>query len=180
MPIPKFSRLAESARRAVALWRADVSGVSAVEFAILAPMFIGLVVVAIMTSVIFLAKSELDAATQAAARLVMTGQAASVADVKTGLCNNIGGMFTCANFMVNMNSYTSSALDSIVTSTPTITYNTNGTVSNTWGTSPGTAGSIMVLQVMYQFPVVGGSLFSFGNTSNGMALLISTAVFVNE
>ena len=183
MPNSHFSRLAKSALRAAVRWRADVSGVSAVEFAVLAPFFVALVLVALMTSVLFLAKSDLDAATQAAARLVMTGQATTLAQVNTGLSNNIGGMFTPANFMVSLQNYTTlNGFDSATTSTatPTITYNADGTVSNTWPYSPGAPGNIMVLQVMYQFPVIGGSLFSFATQANGTALLISTAVFVNE
>jgi len=182
MPVPLFNPFAERARRGWPRWRADASGVSAVEFALLAPLFMGLVFVSLMISVLYLAKSELDAATQAAARLVMTGQATTSAQLQTGLCNNIGGIFTCGSFMVNLKSYSLSGFDSAstATATPTITYNADGTVSNNWGTSFGAVGSIMVLQVLYQFPVIGGSLFSFGSTSNGSALLISTAVFVNE
>jgi hypothetical protein len=66
------------------------------------------------------------------------------------------------------------------TSTPTLTYNANGSVSNAWTTNFGTAGSLMVLQVMYQFPAIQGPLFSLSTQSNGTALMISTAVFVNE
>jgi hypothetical protein len=66
------------------------------------------------------------------------------------------------------------------TSSPTLTYNGSGAVTNTWNANFGSTGSLMVLQVMYQFPVVGGPLFTFSTQSNGSNLMVSTAVFVNE
>jgi Flp pilus assembly protein TadG len=165
--------------RAVDRWRDAESGAGAVEFAMLSPVFIALILIAIQTAVMFLAKSELDLATQAAAREVMTGQVTTSAQLQTALCNNIGGIFTCSNMMINMQSY--STLASMQTSTPTVNYNSGGAVSNSWTTNFGTAGSLMVMQVMYQFPVFGfGPLFSFATQSNGTNLMISTAVFVNE
>ena len=84
--------------------------------------------------------------------------------------------------MISINSYASfSALQTANgTSTPTLNYNGSGAVSNTWSANFGTPGSIMVLQVMYQFPMIGASLFNFGTQANGTDLLISTAVFINE
>jgi Flp pilus assembly protein TadG len=168
-------RLSKAAER----WREAESGAAAMEFAMLSPVFIALILAAIQAAVMFLAKSELDLATQAAAREVMTGQVTTSAQLQTALCNNIGGIFSCSNLMINMQSY--STLSSMQTATPTVTYNADGTVSNSWATNFGAAGSLMVMQVMYQFPVFGfGPLFSFATQSNGTNLMISTAVFVNE
>jgi hypothetical protein len=48
--------------------------------------------------------------------------------------------------------------------------------------SPGNPGDVVVLQIMYLWPVVGGPLgFSLTTpNSNGNRLLMSTAVFRNE
>ena len=81
--------------------------------------------------------------------------------------------------MVNVQNYSDFA--SASTTSPTLTFNTNGTVSNTWNYSPGTPGSIVVVQVMYQWPIVLGPLnFNLSNLSNGNRLLVSTAVFKTE
>ena len=67
------------------------------------------------------------------------------------------------------------------TTGPTLTFNSNGTVSNTWNYAPGTPGSIVVVQVMYQWPIVLGPLnFNLSNLANGNRLLVSTAVFKTE
>ena len=108
----------------------------------------------------------------------MTGQITTSSQLQTQLCNNIGGIFSCSALMVSLSSY--SSLSSMSTSTPTLTYNGSGAVTNSWNTSFGSHGSIMVLQVMYQYPMISGELFSFGTQSNGTNLMISTAVFVNE
>ena len=158
--------------------RTDMSGATAVEFAMISPLFLAMVFVTLMVGMLYMAKSELDAATQSAARAVMTGQATTSSQLQTALCNAIGGMFTCSNLMINLNAY--SSLSAMNTATPTLTYNGSGGVSNTFGSNFGSVGSIMVLQVMYQFPVIGGQLFSFATQPNGTALLVSTAVFVNE
>ena len=68
-----------------------------------------------------------------------------------------------------------------ITSTPTITYNANGNITNTWQYQPGTTGSIVVARVMYQWPLLLGPLgLTLTNMSNGNHLMMATAVFENE
>ncbi len=170
------ARLARVSRR----FALDQSATAAVEFAAVSPFLIAIVLVSVMTGVIYMARSQLDAATQIGARAAMvapTGAMTTTA-LKTAICNAIGGFFNCSSLMVSIKTY--SSLSTMSTTTPTLTYNGAGAVSNTWGTNFGSAGSIMVLQVMYQFPMVGTSLFNLATQANGTDLLISTAVFINE
>lgn len=167
-------------RRRLARAAADATGVAAVEFAVLAPMLVALLLVVLMAGIIFMAKAELDLTTQRVGRLVMTGQVTTSSGLQTAICNNTGGLLACADIMAGLTAYTGSQLDSIGTATPTLTYNANGSVSNTWNAQFGSAGSIMVLQLMYQFPMISGPLFNFATQSNGAYLIISTSVFVHE
>jgi hypothetical protein len=81
--------------------------------------------------------------------------------------------------MINVQNYNSFAAAN--TTTPTLTFNGNGNVSNTWNYNTGNPGDIVVVQVMYQWPVVLGPLsLNLSNLSNGNRLLVSTAVFKNE
>jgi hypothetical protein len=67
------------------------------------------------------------------------------------------------------------------TSTPTLTFNANGSVTNTWQYNPGAAGQIVVVRVMYQWPVFLGPLgFNLSNLSNGNRLIMASAAFQNE
>jgi hypothetical protein len=88
--------------------------------------------------------------------------------------------------MINVQNY--SDFSSANTSTPTISgFNSSGQALDasgktiTWAWSPGNPGDIVVVQVMYQWPLVLGPLgFTLSNLSNGNRLLVSTAVFKNE
>ena len=97
----------------------------------------------------------------------------------TYVCSQTAALFNCNNFMINVQNYNSFSAAS--TSTPTLTFNSQDQVTNSWAWSPGNPGDIVVVQVMYQWPVVLGPLnFHLANLSNGNRLLVSTAVFKNE
>jgi Flp pilus assembly protein TadG len=164
-------------------------GTTAIEFALVAAPFLALLVALFETALVFFAGRVLDEVTEEASRYILTGQAQTSSMTQAGFQNYIctgtntaalvSALFNCSNLMINVESY--NAFSSVSTSTPTLTYNANGTVSNTWTYSPGTPGSIVVVQVMYQWPIVLGPLaFNLSNLSNGDRLLISTAVFKTE
>ena len=162
---------------------ASESGASAVEFAFVAAPFLALLVGLFQTGVIFLAGRELDEATYQASRSILTGQAqnASMSEAQfTNLvCQNIYALFNCNNLMVNVQTFTS--FSAVSTTTPTLSFNNQGQVTNSWTFSPGGPSDLVVVQVMYQWPIVLGPLgFNLSNLSNGNRLLISTAVFRNE
>src|SRR5262249_3030930 len=143
----------------------------------------------LQTALVFFAARVLDEVTEEASRYVMTGQAQTANVTQSGFANYIctgantsalvSALFTCANIMVNVQNYSDFA--SASTSSPTLTFNANGTVSNNWSYSTGNPGDIIVIQVMYQWPVVLGPLsMNLSNLSNGNRLLVSTAVFKSE
>ena len=164
-------------------------GATTLEFAFVAAPFIALLVAIIQTFVVFFAQRVLDEVTEEASRYIMTGEAQGASLTQSGFANYlctsantatlVSTLFNCSNIIINVMNY--SAFSAANTTTPTLTYNKNGTVSNTWTYSAGNPGDIVVVQVMYQWPVVLGPLsFNLGNLSNGDRLLISTAVFKNE
>lgn len=164
-------------------------GSTAIEFALVAAPFLALLVAMFETALVFFAGRVLDEVTEEASRYILTGQAQqsnmTQAQFLNYVCTGsntaalVSALFNCSKLMVNIQNYNSFA--SAGTSSPTLTFNANGTVSNTWNYSPGTPGSIVVVQVMYQWPIVLGPLgFNLSNLSNGNRLLISTAVFKNE
>ena len=110
------------------------SGATAVEFAIVAAPCLALLVGLFQTALVFLADRELDEAVSDAGRYIMTGQAQnsgmSESQFKTVVCQNVYALFNCNNLMVNVQTYNS--FSSANTSAPTLTYNAQGQVSNTW------------------------------------------------
>jgi Flp pilus assembly protein TadG len=164
-------------------------GATAIEFALVAAPFLALLIALFETALVFFAGRVLDEVTEEASRYILTGQAQQAnmtpAQFDNYICTGtntaalVSALFNCNNLMVNVENYSDFA--SASTSTPTLTFNNNGSVSNTWTYSPGTPGSIVVVQVMYQWPIVLGPLgFNLSNLANGNRLLVSTAVFKTE
>ena len=164
-------------------------GATAVEFALVAAPFLALLLAILQSGIVFFSARVLDEVTEEASRYIMTGQAqlgsVTQSGFKTYLCTGsntsalVSALFTCSKIMINVQSYASFA--SASTATPTLTFDGSGNVSNSWGYSTGNPGDIVVVQVMYQWPVVLGPLsMNLGNLSNGNRLLISSAVFKNE
>jgi Flp pilus assembly protein TadG len=159
------------------------SGATAVEFGLVAAPFLALLIALLQTAIVFFAGRVLDEVVSQSSRYIMTGQAQTAnmtqAQFATYVCNNTVALFNCSNFMINVQSY--SSFSSASTTAPTLTFNSQGQVTNTWTYSPGSPGSIVVVQVMYQWPILLGPLgFNLANLANGNRLLMSTAAFVNE
>lgn len=159
------------------------SGATMVEFALVAAPFVAMLVALFQTALVFFAARVLDETTEMASRYIMTGQAQqsnmTQAGFKNWVCSQTFALFNCSNFMINVQAYAS--FSSASTATPTLTYDAHGNVNNSWGYNAGNPGDIVVVQVMYQWPVVLGPLgFNLSNMSNGDRLLVSTAVFKNE
>ena len=156
---------------------------AAIEFAIIAPVFIGLLISILEVGIYFFAQNVLQTAAVQAGRLFLTGQAQAsnltAAQVVSNVCPNIQALFTCGNLMVDVNTY--SSFSGANTSTPTLTYNAQGQVTNNWNYTPGTAGQIMVVRLMYLWPVVTGPLSIFNpNVTNGSSLIMGVTAFKVE
>jgi Flp pilus assembly protein TadG len=154
-------------------------GATAVEFALIAPAFVATLVAVLQTAIFLFAQQTLQMAAAQAGRLFMTGQAQTSnmtqAQFLNAICPTIQALFSCSSLMVNVASYGSSSSASACT--PTLTYS-NGQVSNAWSYSPGTPGQITVVQLIYQWPVVGGPLgFSIANLPNGKAEMMGVTAF---
>ena len=170
-------------RKLFAAWTADTRGVAAIEFGFVALPFFGILVAIFQIGLVYLAQNELETAAEKASRQLLTGQAqqggVTQSQFVSTVCSYLPVFFTCSGVMVDAQVVT--AFSSAVTSSPNLTYNAQGQVTNTWNFNTGTAGSIVVLRIFYQFPVVPGPLsFSLANLSNGTRLLLATSVFQVE
>jgi Flp pilus assembly protein TadG len=158
-------------------------GAVAVEFALVAAPFIALLFALLQAMSVFFAGRLLDVAVTQAGRQILTGSAQTsnmtASSFATAFCQNVYALFNCNNFMINVQSSASFATANV--SVPTLTFDSHGAVTNPWQFSPGNANDIVVVQVMYQWPVFLGPLgLNLSNLSNGNRLLVSTNVFKNE
>ncbi len=153
-----------------------------------APLVIALILGAMQIAVIYLAQAELENAAEQAARVVLTNQApasgsAGQASFKNTVCGYLPALFSCSGVMVDLEAQSISAgsNDALVLTPPTLTYGSSGQVTNSWNYNPGTSGKLMILRVMYQWPVVAGPLgLVFSDLANGTLFMSSTQVFQNE
>lgn len=170
------------ARRCRSL-KADARGATLIEFVALSLPFIALIVAVVEISLTFLAQQTLETVSEGAVRQIMTGRAQklnmSQSAFKTMVCTDIPAMLKCSNLYIDVQTVSSFANANLTT--PTITFDSKGEPTNSWNYNLGAAGDIVVLRVIYFWPVVSGPLgFDLANTANGRRLLMSTAVFKSE
>ena len=150
------------------------------EFALIAPAFLAMLIAILETTLFLFAQATLQNAAVDAGRLFMTGQAQNAGTTQTQfqneICPMVSALFTCGNLMVNVEAY--SDFGSASASAPTLTYNSDGTVSNSWSYSAGTPGQVMVVQLVYQWPIIGGPLGSvLSNLGNGSTEMMGVTAF---
>jgi Flp pilus assembly protein TadG len=158
-------------------------GAVAVEFAIIAAPFIALVLATVQTALAFFAGQVLESAVADSSRAILTGSAQnaglSQSDFANLVCTKIQTLFNCSGLMIDVQTATS--FSSANTAMPSLSFNGSGNVTNNFSYNPGNPGDIVVMRVMYQWPVFLGPLgLSLSNESNGKLLLMATAVFKNE
>jgi Flp pilus assembly protein TadG len=153
-------------------------GATMVEFALIAPAFLATLLAVLQTTLFLFAQAVLQNAAVEAGRLFMTGQAQNLtqAQFQTTICPMVQALFTCGNVMVNVTNATS--FSGASTGEPTLTFNSNGSVSNSWSYNPGTQGEVMVVQLIYQWPIIGIPLGSvLPSLGNGSAEIMGVSAF---
>jgi Flp pilus assembly protein TadG len=161
----------------------DSKGATAVEFALVAAPFLAITVALIQTFLVFFAQGMLETVVRNTGRLIMTGQVQSqqmtANAFKTNVCNQGAILFTCANLLVDVQ--VASQWSAANTGMPVLTFNGSGGVTNVWQFNPGTAGDIVVVRVMYLWPVFFGPIaFNMANQPNGTRMIMASAAFQNE
>jgi Flp pilus assembly protein TadG len=161
----------------------DKSGASAVEFALVAGPFLGLIAAIVQTFLVFFAQELLESVVQLSGRQILTGQVQSAQMTQAGfqqaVCSQVVILFSCGGLMVDVQVPTS--FSSANTSAPSMTFDGQGNVSNTWQFNPGNPGDPVVVRVMYLWPIFLGRFgFCPAVQSNGTCLIMATAAFQNE
>jgi Flp pilus assembly protein TadG len=167
--------------RDISRFRRARDGATAVEFALIAPAFLAIMIAILEVSYFLFAQQTLQTAAVEAGRLFMTSQGPSQAnllDPNSKICTIIQPVLSCGSVMVDVQSY--SSFSGANAGTPTLTYDGQGNVTNTWSYTAGTPGQVVVVRLMYQLTTIRGPLgFVLSNLSNGMMLAMGvTAIRV--
>lgn len=156
-------------------------GAAAIEFAVVAAPFLALLFAIMESALMFLASQTLETAAQNSGRLILTGQAQnqgySMTSFQNAVCGSVASFFNCSNILIDVR--TAPSFSAADTSLPV----QNGQIQNNFTFSPGNAGDIVVVRLMYQWPVY-VSLLGLSNALSNMSgnsnLLMATAAFRNE
>jgi Flp pilus assembly protein TadG len=166
------------ANSAVGRFAQRQGGVAAVEFALVAAPFLGLLFAILETGMVLLAGQTLQTAAVQSARQILTGQAQtnglSAGQFQNVVCGNISSLFNCASVYVNVQTYAS--FGSVSMLNPVTSGNFNAGSMNY---NPGGPGDIVVVQLFYQWPII-VPVPSLANLNGGNRLLVATAAFRNE
>jgi Flp pilus assembly protein TadG len=167
--------------KAVARFGRASEGAFAVEFAIVGPAFLATLIAIFEVTGFLFAQQILQNAAVEAGRQFMTGQAQNSNMSQSQFTNNvvcplIRALFDCTKVMVNVQSYGS--FSGVNATPPTLTFNGSGQVTNTWNFDTGTPGQVMVVQIIYLWPIVGGPLgYVLPNTKNNTTEIIGVSAF---
>lgn len=175
-------------------------GSPTIEFALVAPACIALLLAVLHVALVFLAQQGLETAAETSSRLIMTGQAQTYAgtnaqgqaytgmtkaDFKTAACNALPSFLTCDRLLVDVS--TVNSFSAAVTGAPSLTYNSSGAVTNTFNYTPGgtnagaTQTQIVVVRLMYLWPIPTGPMgFNLANQQGGNRMLMASSVLLTE
>jgi Flp pilus assembly protein TadG len=159
-------------------------GVAAVEFGFVALPFFALLFAIIETALVFLANQSLETAAANSARLVLTGQAQSLSlsDFKTQTCLRLKAMFDCAGKLkIEVKTFATFA-ELIEHNKKKLTDPITKELKITESYQPGAASQIVVVRLVYPFPVLASKLlgFTLSDMAGGARLLVATVAFRNE
>jgi Flp pilus assembly protein TadG len=165
-------------------WR-DVSGTSALEFALVASPFILLLLAVLEVAVVYFANFSLENAVAQGARLIRTGQAQSqnfnADQFKTEVCKHVSAPISCSGLQLDVRHFpSSSAASSGLTNPLDAAGNPNTNFSYSY--DPGAGGDLVIVRGFYDWGITAKfpKEIGLGNMSNGDRLLSATVAFRNE
>ena len=161
----------------------DRKAATIIEFAVVAAPFIALILATIQTSLVFFAQQALETTAEQTARQLLTGEAQKAGldkdKFRTLACQNLLPIMSCASMMIDVQH--AASFSDVDTAAPLLHYDSKGNIDNSWQFDPGSPNDIVVMRVMYLFPVVGGPLgFNLADAGDGKRLLVATSVFQPE
>jgi Flp pilus assembly protein TadG len=191
------------------LWE-NRDGTAALEFAIVGPATIALVLAIMYTMLIYLAQQMLETAADSAGRTMLTGAAQTMtlpnghvgmqaSDFRNAICNGVTGtdangqsvtipkllpaMLDCSRLTINVTTATTYNVNS--TRSPTFTYNSSGVLQNgdTFNNQSNGSGRshIIIMQLIYLWPTAKGPLgLNTIDEPNGNHKIVATSVFTTE
>jgi Flp pilus assembly protein TadG len=178
----KYSPVGSPPRRRLRALLRDQSAATALEFALVAPPFLFMILAIFELALVNLVSVTLDSATQQAARLIRTGQAQSSAYTTTQftklVCDNMGWMASQCPSQLFVDAQVKSSFSANNAASPV----QNGAwVGGNLKFDMGKAGDIVVVRTFYKWNLITPVLYGGLQTLPGGVSVVSAATtFRNE
>ena len=158
----------------------DQSGVTAIEFGLLALPFFAIVGAILETALVFLASQILDSAVEDSSRLIRTGQAQTQSytesEFRTAICDGLYAMFDCSGLKIKVSEIGNFAS---ATLNPVADIDGNWTIIETY--EDGVGSSIVLVEAYYKWPIMLNMFdFNLSNLPDNTRMLSSVRLFRNE
>jgi Flp pilus assembly protein TadG len=179
-PAGRVPSLSGAARRGARFGKNE-DGATAVEFGLVAVPFFALMFAILETAIVFFAGQLLETAVGDTGRLVRTGQAheqgMSAEQFKAAVCTRMFSLIDCDGLSIDVRTFPT--FDSIQLG---VVVDEDGElVVEDFDYQIGEPGDIVVVKVLYQWPVIVTQLGNnLANLPNGKHVLSATTVFKNE
>ncbi|HEY5209124.1 MAG TPA: TadE/TadG family type IV pilus assembly protein [Stellaceae bacterium] len=180
-PSQEMNRKAARVRRPLRRVFADSSAVTGLEFAMVGPIFLLLILGVLENGLTLWTQSVLDNATRDAARLTLTGQSQNGGtSFATQLCNEVSGLMKCSALQYRIQTgSTFAGISSTISGTGSTYSGFSAYPTAITGASLGSPGDDVLVQVVYTrtyiVPWVGHMM-----SASGSERLVATAAFENE
>jgi len=167
----------------ISRWRADRSGATAVEFAIVGMPFLMFLYGIIGVGLYFFTAFTLENGLEQASRLIRTGQAqkAGMTNVqfKNTVCGLIPGFVDCQNkLFVSVRSFAEADMTPVVTRNECLN---NGSLTNVTTYSPGAANQVVLVSLCFEWEFANKIPFiRLGDMNGGSRLIQASTVFRTE
>jgi len=165
-------------------YRRSQSGVTAIEFAMVAPPFFALMLAIFEVGIMLFSEYVIEHGVSKAARMIRTGEVQTAelttSEFKTLVCGNLAGYLDCAaNLYVDVRAFDDFDLVSLPEPlTPEGELSSEVTTSSQY--QPGDPFQVVVVRVYYPWSLFTPGLSQMSNMSNGRRLIAAGAAFRNE
>lgn len=168
-----------SLRRALDRFRRHESGAVAVEFVLVAPIFLFLIFAILETSILYTIATVMEGEVSLAARTIRTGELHQQADPETAfrstLCSNLDNVLDCDNVVIDVRTFSDFGEMEFP---PFVDEEGNGSGNQFL---PGTADAIVLVRIAYVYAIVTPYLAHIlPPQGQGTVMLFSGAAFKNE
>lgn len=166
----------------LARFRDGERGTSAVEFALIAPLFLAMLIAMAELSLMFFSGQYLETAVQDSARLIMTGQAQTASTAYTAdtfktnvVCPRLSLLLSCNSLSIDVQNFPSG----FTGANPGSLFDSSCNLKTSFAFNMGNPSDVVVIRAVYPWQMMAARFFNIA-CSGGTYWLQASAAFRNE